>query len=253
MTGMQDLPGPYRGGRPTTTSPPSPLRTAALPGYFIWIPALLLITLAIGLHRFLNALLPSWETILQTQVMVDHQHLSANSAASSMGSAGYTHLSSTFTPEIQYWRDEILDWSQEFSLDPNLIAVVIQIESCGHSTIRSNAGALGLFQVMPFHFSQEEDPLELQTNASRGLAYLTRSLELSENQMDLTLAGYNGGHGLIHRNPSTWPEETKRYVKWGTGILEDIHRGGDTSATLNAWLAAGGARLCQEASLTQRE
>jgi soluble lytic murein transglycosylase-like protein len=157
-------------------------------------------------------------------------------------------ISPVFTPQVHRWSAEISHWAVEFDLDPNLIALVMQIESCGHPRVHSPAGAQGLFQVMPFHFAQGEDPLDPQTNARRGLLYLARSLDLSNGQINLALAGYNGGHGVIDRNPSTWAPETHRYVQWGTGILEDISMGKLKSIQLDAWLAAGGANLCQLAS-----
>jgi soluble lytic murein transglycosylase-like protein len=157
-------------------------------------------------------------------------------------------ISPVFTPQVLLWSTEISHWAVEFDLDPNLIAVVMQIESCGHPRIHSPAGAQGLFQVMPFHFTQGEDPLDPQTNARRGLLYLARSLDLSNGQIDLALAGYNGGHGVINRDPNTWAPETHRYVHWGTGILEDISKGELRSTQLDAWLAAGGANLCRQAS-----
>ena len=154
-----------------------------------------------------------------------------------------------FTPEVQRWSDHIMRWSTSYDLAPELIAVVMQIESCGHPRVRSSAGALGLFQVMPFHFQEGEDPLDPQTNARRGLSYLARSLDLSDGQIDLALAGYNGGHGVIDRDPNTWAPETRRYVQWGMGIIEDISRGELRSPQLDAWLAAGGENLCRRASV----
>ena len=37
-------------------------------------------------------------------------------------------ISALFTPEVQYWGKEILDWSITYQLDPNLVATVMQIE-----------------------------------------------------------------------------------------------------------------------------
>jgi soluble lytic murein transglycosylase-like protein len=125
----------------------------------------------------------------------------------------------------------------------------MQIESCGHPSTSSTAGALGLFQVMPFHFQSDEDPFHPQVNARRGLTYLRRSWELAGGDPRLALAGYNGGHGVIPRGPDQWPAETRRYVYWGTGILEDADRGGHQSPRLAAWLAAGGESLCQQAAV----
>ena len=44
---------------------------------------------------------------------------------------GEMEMAALFTPEIQYWKDWIYKWSSQFGVDPNLIATVMQIESCG--------------------------------------------------------------------------------------------------------------------------
>ena len=151
-----------------------------------------------------------------------------------------------FTPEVRRWADSIQRWSGSYELPPLLVAIVMQIESCGDPRAFSPAGARGLFQVMPYHFEGEENGFDPEINAQRGLAYLQRALELGDGRIDLALAGYNGGHGQIGRDPSSWPEETRRYVYWGTGIWEDLQSGA-SSSTLSAWLEAGGSRLCQAA------
>jgi soluble lytic murein transglycosylase-like protein len=156
-----------------------------------------------------------------------------------------------FTAEVKHWAPDILRWSVEYDLPVELVATVMQIESCGHPSIHSNAGAAGLFQVMPYHFAAGEDPLEPETNALRGLSYLARSLELADGDAALALAGYNGGYGQITRAPSLWPAETQRYVRWGTAILSDIQRGSIPSPGIASWLEAGGASLCRRAAEAQ--
>ncbi len=113
--------------------------------------------------------------------------------------AAESPLSVVFTPEIQYWAPLIQAWAAVYQIDPNLIATVIQIESCGDPEVSSPAGAQGLFQVMPFHFESGEDMLDVQTNARRGLEYLTGSLDRADDHAGLAMAGYNGGHGVIDR------------------------------------------------------
>lgn len=154
-----------------------------------------------------------------------------------------------FTPEVQFWAAQILVWAGEHGLDPNLAATVMQIESCGHPSARSSAGAMGLFQVMPYHFQPLEDAYDPATNARRGLDYLRRALERASGDPRLALAGYNGGIGVIGRAESLWPAETRRYAYWGSGIYADAQRGATESARLNEWLAAGGRSLCQRARL----
>jgi soluble lytic murein transglycosylase-like protein len=157
-------------------------------------------------------------------------------------------ISSVFTREVKYWEEEIITWAKTYELDPNLIAVVMQIESCGHPNIRSQVGANGLFQVMPFHFSPKENPVNPETNAKRGLTYLARSLELADANTSLALAGYNGGHSVITLDPDSWFAETRRYVYWGSGILSDISDGQSQSPRLTEWLNAGGESLCNRSA-----
>ena len=161
---------------------------------------------------------------------------------------GRAILSPVFTPEVRRWEEDIISWAAEFSLPPTLIATVMQIESCGDAQALSGAGAQGLFQVMPFHFQPGEDARDPGTNARRGLAYLARALELSAGRVDLALAGYNGGLSRISQAPDSWPAETQRYVAWGSAIYADITGGRPTSPALQAWLEAGGARLCRASS-----
>ena len=159
-----------------------------------------------------------------------------------------TSLSPIFTPEIHYWADSITRWAAVSNLDPNLAAVVMQIESCGDPRATSRAGAIGLFQVMPFHFQAGEDPYQPDTNALRGLDYLKRSLDTAGGNARLALAGYNGGIGVISRGEWSWAAETARYVKYGYPIYEDARSGVTTSASLNEWYGRYGAGLCRQAA-----
>jgi soluble lytic murein transglycosylase-like protein len=159
-----------------------------------------------------------------------------------------TDLSPIFTPEIHYWADSIIRWAAAFGLDPNLAAVVMQIESCGDPRAASRVGAMGLFQVMPYHFSAGENPYQPDTNALRGLGYLKNSLDKAGGNARLALAGYNGGIGVISRGEWTWAAETARYVKYGFPIYDDARGGAPSSAALNEWYGLYGASLCRQAA-----
>lgn len=160
-----------------------------------------------------------------------------------------TRLSTVFTQEVQYWASEIAVWAKAYQIDPNLIATVIQIESCGDPSIRSAAGAQGLFQVMPFHFAAGENMLDVETNARRGLSYLQGALKLSQGNVASALAGYNGGYGVIDGG---WAVETQQYSYWGSRIYAEAISGLAVSPTLQAWLSAGGTSLCARASKSQQ-
>jgi soluble lytic murein transglycosylase-like protein len=161
-------------------------------------------------------------------------------------------LSPIFTPEVQFWQPLIAEWALAWEIDPNLIATVIQIESCGDPFVSSSAGAQGLFQVMPFHFDPGEDMLDVQNNARRGMAYLNGGLDRSEGNAGLALAGYNGGHSVIPKGYAAWHSETRRYYYWGAGIYAEATAGLSVSPRLQEWLSNGGSSLCRRAQESQK-
>jgi soluble lytic murein transglycosylase-like protein len=203
----------------------------------VWLPVVLAASFPIGVLTALTAAIPRQDSPPLLEPRPNPGLVQVNPT-----------LSPAFTSEVQYWAPDIGRWSAEFSLPADLIATVMQIESCGHPKVESTAGALGLFQVMPFHFGAGEDPLLPEVNATRGLSYLARGFELADGELGLTLAGYNGGHGVIARPSAGWPAETRRYVSWGTQIMADIREGAVSSPGLTAWLDAGGASLCRQAA-----
>jgi hypothetical protein len=159
-----------------------------------------------------------------------------------------SEISTSFTPEIQFWGENIVRWSSAFGLDPNLAATVMQIESCGDPRATSRSGAMGLFQVMPFHFHATDEPYNPETNAARGLAYLKKSLETANGDARLALAGYNGGIGVISRGEWTWPAETKRYVQFGWPMYSATRNVFASNEAVQDWYVKYGASLCRQAS-----
>jgi soluble lytic murein transglycosylase-like protein len=156
-------------------------------------------------------------------------------------------LAAFFSPSVQFWGAAIERWAASQGLDPNLVATIMQIESCGDPEAVSSAGARGLFQVMPFHFKTNEDPLDPDTNARRGLAYFKGSLNLAGGDIRQALAGYNGGTGLVGTAETQWPAETSAYADWGEGIYRQAQAKSSQSDVLAQWLSHGGARLCRQA------
>ncbi len=157
-------------------------------------------------------------------------------------------LSPIFAPTVQHWAPQILEWSAAHGLDPNITATIMQIESCGDPQALSHAGAQGLFQVMPFHFEAGEDAFDPDTNAFRGLSFYAYVLDLTNGDVGRAFAGYNGGPRAALSSWDSWVAETQRYYTWGTGIYEDASAGLAASPTLQEWLSAGGASLCQQAA-----
>jgi len=159
-------------------------------------------------------------------------------------------ISAHYTPEVQFWKDAIASWSLTYRVRPNMIATIMQIESCGNPDAVSPVGAAGLFQVMPFHFQEGEDPLDPNYSAMRGLLFFGELLARTNGDTALAFAAYNGGASVIDLSPSEWAQETRDYQFWASGIYEEAEQGLAESPTLIEWLNAGGASLCASASAT---
>ncbi len=157
-------------------------------------------------------------------------------------------LAPFYAPAVLHWQDSIERWAREYEVNPNVIAIVMQIESCGDPEAVSSAGALGLMQVMPFHFSYGENMINPETNVRRGMSVFHECLSVFAGwDLGMALACYNGGPSVTQRDYSTWARETQSYYRWATGMWNEVVGNSSSSATLDDWLAAGGARLCQQA------
>jgi soluble lytic murein transglycosylase-like protein len=153
-----------------------------------------------------------------------------------------------FTPEVDYWNGAIGRWAAEYDVDPNLLATVMQIESCGHPRVSSYAGAQGLFQVMPYHFAGGENQLDPDTNAKRGVTVLKDCSGWASGDVGLTLACYNGGPSVVNTGYAAWSAQVQSYYYWGTRIYADATSNLTQSPTLTEWLNIGGSSLCSQAA-----
>jgi soluble lytic murein transglycosylase-like protein len=208
-------------------------------------PALPVVTQSLPVADNSALVLPA--SSADTSAAVEAPQTSTNPLFSFTIPSAPTVISPLFSKEVQYWAKDIVRWANESSLDPNLVAVVMQIESCGNPHAISRAGAIGLFQVMPFHFHLGDNPFNPDTNALRGLSYLSRSLEAAGGNARLALAGYNGGIGVISRAEWAWPDETQRYVQIGAPIYEAAQSGATSSTAFEQWYGPAGNSLCRHA------
>lgn len=213
-----------------------------------WLPPLAAVFIAFLLAAFALNVPNQTSALINSAPVPDANSATTVFGVNNTGASPSSGISPIFTRQVQHWSKDIVRWANAASLDPNLLAVVMQIESCGDPRALSGAGAAGLFQVMPFHFKLGENPFNPDTNALRGTSYLSRSLQAANGNPRLALAGYNGGIGVISRGEWSWPAETNRYVRFGGPIYEDARSGAATSATLEEWYGKYGAGLCRQAS-----
>jgi soluble lytic murein transglycosylase len=115
---------------------------------------------------------------------------------------------------LAYW-DTIKAEAERRGHDPYLIASIIRQESGFEPTTVSNAGAVGLMQIMPAEAARiatagglnevtRDDLFIPQTNIAVGAAEFTQKLAAMSNNTTLAIAAYNAGQGPV----SDWMQRT---------------------------------------------
>ena len=105
--------------------------------------------------------------------------------------------------------------SKKYHLDPNLIKIVVDVESKYNELAISRSGAMGLMQLMPLTFQDMgyDRPFDYRQNIEAGIKYLSIQIK-SFKDLNLALSAYNAGPGTVMALQAI-PDfpETKNYVK----------------------------------------
>lgn len=159
----------------------------------------------------------AWRDANGTLVLSDRK---TNPEAKTYAIAGATGFRSTRPVVSSKYRDQyepmIQNHAARYSLAPELVRAVIQVESGFNSRARSPKGAMGLMQLMPrtardLGVVNAWDPDE---NIRGGAFYLRQLLDKYEGNEQLALAAYNAGPAAVDKYGQTVPpyRETREYV-----------------------------------------
>lgn len=169
---------------------------------------------------------------------------------------------------VKRWEEHINEMAKKYNVDPDLIAILMTMESGGYTKARSEADAEGLMQITPptagdIASKYLKEPVESynlldpRTNIEFGAAYLAvLRKEFGEREqgpswnttVELIAAGYNGGPGAagkLYRGEGLTSTETVIYSRDAYNMWRERHS--KTSPTYERWLERGGFRLIEQA------
>lgn len=110
----------------------------------------------------------------------------------------------------------INEMAEKYNLDPALLAAIAEQESGFNQSAQSEAGAMGIMQLMPGTAEGlGVDPSDLRGNLEGGAKYLRQMLDKYDGDVEKALAAYNAGHGSldsVNGDISQLSGETQKYV-----------------------------------------
>lgn len=165
---------------------------------------------------------------------------------------------------VKKWQGPIVAMGKKYNISPNLIAIIITIESGGDPKAHSEADAQGLMQVTPPTAGDiakkrlkkpvtKYDLYDPATSIEFGAAYLAwlrdefgmSSQGPSWNEtVELIAAGYNGGAGAanaVDQGKGLTDTQTVVYARDAFNMWRERHA--PKSPTYDRWLERGGQDL----------
>ena len=118
-------------------------------------------------------------------------------------------------------------YSRVYGIDPALVKAVVKAESNFDARCVSDAGAIGLMQVMPETAAEMliEDPFDPAQNIAAGSRYLSRMLKRFDGNLDFALAAYNAGPSVVERFGGVPPyRETQEYLRNVKNYIREFSR-----------------------------
>jgi soluble lytic murein transglycosylase-like protein len=170
---------------------------------------------------------------------------------------------------VKKWNPTVQDMAQKYDVDPNLVAILLTMESGGYAKAKSEAGAQGLMQITPLTAKDIaskylKEPvnhynlMDPKTNIEFGTAYIAFLRDYfsdvdkgpdSISLVELIGAGYNGGPGTaqaLHDGEGLKDTQTVIYSRDAFNMWRERHS--KSSPTFDRWKERGGIILINKAS-----
>lgn len=161
-------------------------------------------------------------------------------ATANRATGGSSNSGPVGLPTDQY-RNLIEQAAKEQGIDPDTLEAIMMLESSGDAKAQSSAGAMGLMQVMPFHFRAGEDPWDPATNIRVGARVFAAGYK-RYGSYDKAAAAYLGaidGQGNITTAQDAYGTDGFAYVKTFNTNLATVKQRRQAAAAGNAVAGVG--------------
>jgi soluble lytic murein transglycosylase-like protein len=169
---------------------------------------------------------------------------------------------------VKHWQTPIDEMSKKYDVDPDLVAIIMTIESGGYAKAGSSADAHGLMQITPLtakdiaskYLKKPVKSYNLwdpRTNVEFGtayLAYLRKTFEATDqgpswnSTVELIAAGYNGGPlAALHLQDGKGMHDPQTVIYSRDAFNMWRERHAAKSPTYDRWLERGGSTLVDAA------
>ena len=153
-----------------------------------------------GVRVFTNIPSMVYSVAVMEDACLEKDTAAENAAASLTVSVDKTVGADGF-PSREFIHDLIDKYAGENRLDPGLIRSIIDTESGFNHRAVSRKGARGLMQLMPATAMSlgVQDSFDPEENIRGGTRYFRSLMDKFNNDLDLSLAAYNAGEGIVSR------------------------------------------------------
>jgi soluble lytic murein transglycosylase-like protein len=103
-----------------------------------------------------------------------------------------SEVTTTFQAMVHQWDDFVSEASADYAIPKAWLFATMWAESRGNSGAKSSKGAIGLMQVMPYHFKPGEEAYDPRTNIRAGARYMQEKRAKVKNLVEMASA-YNAG------------------------------------------------------------
>ncbi len=140
-----------------------------------------------------------------------------------------------FRAMVRQWKELVEEASLDYHVPENWIWAIMWAESRGDPKATSNKGAMGLMQVMPFHFKSGEEPYDPKTNIRAGVRYL-QTIRGKVGDLVRGASMYNAGGPWTNESWLAANRNPIYTTKWGypaaRGYIDTVVAANNTYLTL---------------------